>query len=149
MMVQQAAKNRFDRALSDPARPLARPTLLPVPGTAISRIKGRARKLLLGSGRHTTHFQRALLAVLIGHPVILNPVTILAGRVVAKGQQLARRAAKRIDLRLLRKAFCGWLIRPKNRNPRRNSLLFEEGVVKAIGIARIGYEASQRQVFVC
>jgi len=54
-MVQQAAKNRFDRALPDSTHPLAGPTLLPVPSPPISRVKGRAHKLLLGRGWRTTH----------------------------------------------------------------------------------------------
>jgi hypothetical protein len=141
IMMQQAAKNRFARALPGPAHPLPGSTLLPVPGAAIDRIKGRAHKLLLGRGWRTTHLQGALLAVLLGGPVVLNPVPVLAGRVSAKREQFASWTAKRISLGFVAKAFGGWFIVPKYRNPGRNSPLFEEGVVEGFGVARIGYKS--------
>lgn len=90
----------------------------------------------------TTHFQRVLLAVLIRRPIVLDPVAILAGRVIAEREQPARWTAKGIGLRFLGKACGSWLIGPKNRNPGRNILLFEEGIIEAVGVACIGHEVA-------
>jgi hypothetical protein len=120
--------------------------VLPVPRATIGRVKGRAHKLLLGRGWGTRHLSGALLAVLISRAVILSPIPVFARGIVAKREQLPSRAAKRIDLRLLGKAFGGWFIVPKNGNPGRNSPLFQEGIIEAVGVARIGYEIAQGQL---
>ena len=91
-MVQQVAKDGFDRALPDPPRALPPPALLALPRPAVRDIVVGAGELLARGPGHAGGLQRALLAVLTGGPIDFAPIAVGRGVGFTKRQDLARRA---------------------------------------------------------
>src|SRR4028118_1909603 len=104
VVMNQVSKNGLDGTLAHPAHPLPEAALLALPRPAVRPTVNGTGELFDRALRDARGFERALLTLVVGDPVELDP-TAVGGRVhFFKVQALARRALVGVRLDVVGKA---------------------------------------------
>ena len=90
VVVNQITEHGFGRAVALAAHHVTLAALLAGPDPAVSGIIRRAGQLLAPRRGHAARLQRAVMAVLVGGPVDLQPAAVSTSVVLLKRQGLAR-----------------------------------------------------------
>ena len=146
LMVHQVPEHGFDSTLPDPPHALAPAALLALPRPAVWGIVEGAGELLALGPRHASGFQWALLAVRAVGPVNFEPVAVGRGVVLAKGQRLARPAMVDVPRGIVSEAVDLNLVLAKDGDPSRNVPGFEQGVIRAVGVAGVRQQVAHAQL---